>query len=94
MPPRWNGPGLGTGEGAGEEWKKGRDEEVLRTAPLLFLELLGGWGYPSKGCQYLCKKNAYFSVHFGTHSSPDQGWVFFGQLPSLVTCLPSFSWSF
>lgn len=46
MPPRWKGPGLGTGEGAGEEWKKGRDEEVLRTAPLLFLELFRRLGLP------------------------------------------------
>lgn len=31
-------------------------------------------------------KMLIFSVRFGTHSFAMQDWVFFGQLPSLVTC--------
>lgn len=42
-----------------------------------------------KGAGIYIIKMLIFSVRFGAHSLTLQGWVFFGQLPSLVTCLPA-----
>lgn len=93
-PTQVEGPQAGSSLGAEQGWRKGRwGEEVLRTAPRLgVVEQVGAT--PVKGASIYIRKRLHFSVLLVLIHPTDEGWVFFGQLPSLVTCLPSFSLTF
>lgn len=81
--------------GQGISGRKGRrEEEVLRIAPLLFLELFSRVT-PVKAVSIFIRKMLIFSVHFGTHwSHRSRLGLFGGAVAILGTLPPSFSLTF
>lgn len=93
------GPGAGPEEGQALNRQEGEVGKSCQNSSscLGVVEQVGVT--PAKGASIDARKMLILSVHFATHSSrsPRLGLFFFfflRQLPSLVTCLPSFSLTF